>query len=64
MSHLGDEMSVNGAEGADLASQSMVDATSVVAVQPSSVAEPEDTLIAQSPPPPMPIAVGAGPSRV
>ena len=46
MSHMGDEMMVNGAEGADLASQSMVDATSIVAVQPSSVAEPEDRLIA------------------
>ena len=46
MSHMGDEMMVNGAEGADLASQSMVDATSVVAVQPSLVAEPEDRLIA------------------
>ena len=42
----------------------MVDAISVVAIQPSSVAEPEDRLIAQSPPPPMPIAVEAGPSRV
>ena len=45
MSREGDEMMVNGAEGVDLASQSMVDATSVVAVQPSSVAEPEDRLI-------------------
>ena len=64
MSHTGDEMSVNGAEGADLASQSMVDATSGAAVQPSSVAEPEDRLIAQSPPPPMPMSTGAGPSGV
>ena len=55
MSHEGDEMMVNGVEGADLASQYMVDATSVVAVQPSSVAEPEDRLIAQSAPPSMPI---------
>ena len=63
MSHLGDEMEVNGAEGVDLGSQSLVDATSVVAVQPSSVAEPEDRLVAQSPPPPMPMSVEAGPSR-
>ena len=58
MSHEGDEMSVNGAEGVDLASQS------VVVVQPSSVAEPEDRLVAQSPPPPMPMSVAAGPSGV
>ena len=57
MSREGDEMSVNGAEGVDLASQS------VVVVQPSSVAEPEDRLVAQSPPPPMPLSV-AGPSGV
>ena len=63
MSHEGDEMMVNGAEGVDLGSQSLVDATSVVAVQPSSVAEPEDRLVAQSPPPPMPLSV-AGPSGV
>ena len=63
MSHLGDEMQVNGAEGVDLGSQSLVDAISVVAVQPSSVAEPEDRLVAQSPPPPMPLSM-AGPSRV
>ena len=58
MSREGDEMSVNGAEGVDLASQS------VVVVQPSSVAEPEDRLVAQSPPPPMPMSVAAGPSGV
>ena len=40
MSHEGDEMMVNGAEGVDLASQS------IVVVQPSSVPEPEDRLIA------------------
>ena len=57
-------MMVNGAEGVDLGSQSLVDATSVVAVQPSSVAEPEDRLVAQSPPPPMPMSDGAGPSGV
>ena len=56
MSHEGDEMQVNGAEGADLAQ-------SVVVVQPSSVAEPEDRLVAQSPSPPMPLSV-AGPSGV
>ena len=64
MSRLGDEMEVNGAEGVDLGSQSLVDATSVVAVQPSSVAEPEDRLVAQSPPPPLPMSVEAGPSGV
>ena len=58
MSREGDEMLVNGAEGVDLASQS------VVVVQPSSVAEPEDRLVAQSPPPPMPMSVAAGPSGV
>ena len=58
MSREGDEMSVNGTEGVDLASQS------VVVVQPSSVAEPEDRLVAQSPPPPMPMSVAAGPSGV
>ena len=56
MSREGDEMLVNGAEGVDLASQS------VVVVQPSSVAEPEDRLVAQSPPPPMPMSIAAGPS--
>ena len=64
MSHEGDEMMVNGAEGVDLGSQSLVDATSVMAVQPSSVAEPEDRLVAQSPPPPLPMSVEAGPSGV
>ena len=64
MSRVGDEMEVNGAEGVDLGSQSLVDATSVVAVQPSSVAELEDRLVAQSPPPPMPMSVAAGPSGV
>ena len=58
MSHEGDEMQVNGAEGADLSQ-------SVVVVQPSSVAEPEDRLVAQSPPPPMPLSMARPPgSRV
>ena len=58
MSREGDEMMVNGAEDVDLASQSLV------VVQPSSVAEPEERLVAQSPPPPMPIAIEARPLGV
>ena len=63
MSQSGDDMVVNGAEGAELTPSTMVDATAVMAVQPSSVAEPEDRLVAQSPPLSMPIAA-AGPSQV
>ena len=57
MSVHGDDMQVNGTEGVDQASQP------VAAVQPSAVIEPEDRLIAQPPPPAMPVAE-AGPSQV
>ena len=52
-----DDMQVNGTEGVDQALQP------VVAVQPSVVTEPDDRLIAQPPPPAMPVAK-AGPSQV
>ena len=58
MSVHGEDMQVNGAEGIDQAPQPVV-----VAVQPSVVSEPDDRLIAQPPPPAMPVAE-AGPSQV
>ena len=57
MSVSGDDMQVNGTEGVDQAPQS------IAVVQPSAVIEPDEKLIVQSPPPPMPIAE-AGPSQV
>ena len=57
MSVHGDDMQVNGAEGVDQASQP------VGVVQPSAVTEPDDRLMAQPPPPTMPVAE-AGPSQV
>ena len=58
MSGQADDMQVNGTEGVELAPQPIV-----VAVQPSVVVEPEDRLVAQPPPPAMPVAE-AGPSQV
>ena len=58
MSVHGDDMQVNGAEGTDQAPQSVV-----AVVQPSQVSEPNDRLMAQPPPPTMPVAE-AGPSQV
>ena len=57
MSGHGDDMQVNGTEGVDQAPQP------VVVVQPSVVTESDDRLIAQPPPPTMPIAE-VGPSQV
>ena len=54
MSVHGEDMQVNGAEGEDQAPQ-------FIAVQPSQVNEPDDRLMAQPPPPTMPVAE-AGPS--
>ena len=58
MSAQGDDMQVNGTESAEQAPMPVV-----VAVQPSGVVEPEDRLVAQPPPPAMPVAE-AGPSQV
>ena len=57
MSVHGEDMQVNGAEGEDQAPQF------VAVVQPSQVNEPDDRLMAQPPPPTMPVAE-AGPSQV
>ena len=57
MSGHGDDMQVNGTEGVDQAPQP------VGVVQPSLVTEPDDRLVAQPPPPTMPVAE-AGPSQV
>ena len=50
MSVRGDDMQVNGAKGDDQVPQSLV------VVQPSQVSEPDDRLMAQPPPPIMPVA--------
>ena len=54
----GDDMQVNGAESVEQAPMPVVGA-----VQPSVVIELDDRLMAQPPPPAMPIAE-AGPSQV
>ena len=53
-----DDMQVNGTEGGDQAPQPIV-----AVVQPSVVTEPDDRLVAQPPPPTMPVAE-AGPSQI
>ena len=57
MSGHGDDMQVNGTEGVDQAPQPVV-----AVVQPSLVVEPDERLMAQPPPPTMPVAE-AGPSQ-
>lgn len=61
MSMFGDNIQVNSVEDVEVAPQPVAETTYVV--RPSSIAEPDNRLIAQSPPPPMPIAE-AGPLGV
>ena len=57
MSIHGDDMQVNGTEGVDRAPQPVV-----AVVQPSLIIKPDERLVAQPPPPTMPVAE-AGPSQ-